>query len=327
LPRSLRIVISDTVVVRYGVRLRAGLEPADEVVAVDDREPLPPACASAEVVAHGYFEGALGTIDGILAAVPAVRWIHSFSAGIDRLDLKQLAGRGVLVTNSAGVYAPGMAEFALAGLVWMSRRLGQWHDPSAVHDGVSPVGHELHGKRVGIVGYGAVGRRVATVCRALGMEVWATRRTPILVPGEPIDRALDTNDLPVLLAACDAIVLCASLNMTTRHLLDADAFRAFRRGAFLVNVARGGLVDQDALVEALRSGQVGGAFLDVTTPEPMPTDHPLRAAPNVFIAPHVSGDTEEAWERMIDLFVANVRRYRDGHQEFMLNRVDPAHHA
>jgi phosphoglycerate dehydrogenase-like enzyme len=332
--RSLGIAISSFVVGRAGDRLRSGLEPGDELVAVESDAPLPPVATNAEVFVHGYLEGPLASAEGILATFPGVRWIHSLSAGIDALDVAGIGDREVIVTNSAGVYAPGMAEYVLAGMVWTSRGLGRWADPAATRgDGplaglgsYAPAGHELRGRRVGIIGYGAVGRQLAVLCRAVGMEVWATRRTPMVVETEPIDRALDGTQLPELLAACDVLVLCASLNTTTRHLLDRDAFGLVRRGAVLINVARGGLVDQDALLEALGDGRVGGAFLDVTTPEPLPPDHPLRSAPNVYITPHLSGDTEESWGRMIDAFLANLRRYRDGRTSFLANLVDPAHH-
>jgi phosphoglycerate dehydrogenase-like enzyme len=322
--RPIRIVVSSVVTRIAGERLRNGLEPSDEIVTVDGAT-RPATLELADVVLHEYFDNELETLGGILAAAPRVRWIHSLAAGIDGLDLNELVGRDVLFTNSAGIFAPGMAEYVVAGLVWAARGLGRWQQ-SARRDDSAPIGWELRGRRVGIVGYGGVGRMVAITCRALGMEVWVTRRTPIVPALEPIDRAVDAAEFSDMLASCDALVLCSSLNSSTRQLLDAEAFARVRHGAVLVNVARGGLVDQDALVDALRSGRVSGAVLDVTTPEPLPEDHPLRSIPNTYITPHVSGDTEEAWSRKIDLFLANLQLYRSGRARFLANLVDPAHH-
>ena len=232
------------------------------------------------------------------------------------------------MTNSSGVYAPAMAEYAIAGMVAIARDLrrliAQQEQRRWNHEAIS--GTELYGKRVGIVGYGATGRYLATICKALGMEVWATKRRPMLKAGEPLDRLLAPEGLHELLGASDYVVLTASLNSTTRHLIGEAEFQALKPGAGLVNVARGGLVDQAALLYALDDGRLGGAVLDVVEGQPLPPESPLWAHPSVIVTPHISGGSPEGWARSMDLFRWNLPLYLDGQVERLGNVVDLADH-
>ena len=280
-------------------------------------------------------------MNDLLPSLPNLGWIHANAAGIDDLvspERTALFKRGVWMTNISGGYAAGMVEYVVAAMVMLSRPFPLWQDAARAHRWLDRFdtagdsryfrpqlpwtsGGELQGKQVGIIGYGSVGRYLATVCKALGMRVWATRRTPSFSTGEPVDRLLTADELPLLLETSDFLVLAASLNATTRHLIDAAALRRMKKGAFLVNVARGEVVDQAALIAALEAGTLGGAILDVTTPEPLPSDSPLWRAPNLLITPHVSGDTPEGWQRGIDLFCGNLQLYLDGRPEKMGNIV------
>jgi phosphoglycerate dehydrogenase-like enzyme len=158
------------------------------------------------------------------------------------------------------------------------------------------------------------------------MNVWATRRKPMLTAGEPVDRLLPAGGLHELLGASDYVVVTASLNSTTRHLLGEAEFRAFKPGAVLVNVARGGVVDQDALLAALDEGRVGGAFLDVVDPQPLPPESPLWSHPRVTITPHISGGSPEGWARSMDLFCSNLPLYLDGDVARLGNLANLADH-
>ena len=260
-------------------------------------------------------------------AAPGVRWVHSVSAGVEHLPLSRMAERGVLLTNSAGAYAPAMTEYAIAAMIMLARNLPSWLEGQRERRWLDEDSFDaavLRGKRLGVVGYGAVGRELATAARALGMEVWATKRSPLFVSAEPLDRLLTATELRELLAECDFIVLCASLNTSTRHLIGAAELGTMKPTAVLVNVARGGLVDEDALVDALRDSRLRGAMLDVTTEEPLPPDSPLWTAPNLFITPHISGNAPESWDGQVDFFCRNLRLYLEGSPERMGNLVDYA---
>ncbi len=260
-----------------------------------------------------------------LLAGPGVRWVHSISAGVEHLPLAAMARRGILLTNSAGAYAAAMAEYALGAAMMLARGFPRWLDAQRERRWLDDDGPELRllrGKRLGIVGYGAVGREVAARGRALGMEVWATKRTPIFVTSEPLDRLLPAADLLELLAAADVVVLCASLNRSTRRLIGERELSAMKPSACLINVARGGLIDEDALVRTLREGRLAGAVLDVTQDEPLPSDGPLWTTPNLIVTPHVSGHAAESWEWAVGFLCRNLRLYLDGMPERMGNLVD-----
>jgi phosphoglycerate dehydrogenase-like enzyme len=154
------------------------------------------------------------------------------------------------------------------------------------------------------------------------MEVWATKRTPLFLSGEPIDRLLPPSELKELLAASDVVALCASLNRSSRELIGEAELAVMKPTATLVNVARGGLVDEDALLRALEEEGLRGAMLDVTREEPLPADSPLWTAPNLLLTPHISGNAPESWGWGVEFLCANLRLYLDGSPERMGNLVD-----
>ncbi|MGZ8651797.1 MAG: D-2-hydroxyacid dehydrogenase [Actinomycetota bacterium] len=294
---------------------RAGL------VAPDDPDAFDEALATLEVIVTGIDET---TLERAISA-PRARWVHSISAGVEHLPLDRMAERGILLTNAAGAYASAMAEYALAAMIMLARNLPSWLGGQRERQwlGSNSFGSSLlRGKRLGIVGYGAVGREIAAAARTLGMEVWATKRTPLFPSAEPLDRLLSTADLGELLSASDVVVLCASLNKTTRHLIGEAELATMKPSAVLVNVARGGLVDEDALVRALVEGRLRGAMLDVTREEPLPPESPLWTAPNLLITPHISGNAPESWGWGVEFLCRNLRLYLDGSPERMGNLVD-----
>jgi phosphoglycerate dehydrogenase-like enzyme len=294
---------------------RAALITDDNPVLVDGTP------SALEVVVTGIDEAMLER----LISGPGVRWVHSISAGVEHLPLGLMAEHGILLTNSAGAYATAMAEYALAAMIMLVRNLPAWLEGQREHRWLEAGSFEanvLRGKRLGIVGYGGVGRELAAPARALGMEVWATKRSPLFLSAEPLDRLVPPSDLHELLGASDIVVLCASLNRSTHHLIGRAELDAMKPTAVLVNVARGGLLDEEALVRALREGRLRAAMLDVTTEEPLPQDSPLWTAPNLFITPHVSGNTPESWRWQVEFFCSNLQLYLDGSSERMGNLVD-----
>jgi phosphoglycerate dehydrogenase-like enzyme len=254
-----------------------------------------------------------------------VRWVHSISAGVEHLPLDAMAEREILLTNSAGAYASAMAEYTVAGMIMLSRNLHSWLEGQRERRWLEADSFEaslLRGKRLGIVGYGAVGRELAVAARALGMEVWATKRSPLFLSGEPLDRLLPSDAIHELLAASDFVALSASLYSSTLHLIGERELAAMKPSAVLVNVARGGLIDEVALVHALKEGAIRGAMLDVTTEEPLPPESDLWTAPNLLITPHISGNAPESWGWEVEFFCANLRLYLDGSPDRMGNLVD-----
>ncbi len=258
---------------------------------------------------------------------PGLRWVHSVSAGVEHLPLARMAERGVLLTSSAGAYATAMTEYTIAAMIMLARNLPSWLDAQRDRRWLDADAHGasvLRGKQLGIVGYGAVGRELAAAGKALGMTVWATKRSPLFLSAEPLDRLLAPDRLEELLTTSDVVVLCASLNTSTRQLIGPQELAAMKPTAILVNVARGGLVDEDALVRALRAERLRGAMLDVTVEEPLPAESPLWTAPNLLITPHISGNAPESWDRQVEFFCRNLRIFLDGSPERMGNLVDYA---
>ena len=256
-----------------------------------------------------------------------LRWIHSPAAGVTQLLGSELVESDVIVTNATTVHAIPVAEQAIALLFALARRLpdcfryqaerrwGQlesWEQPGRL-----PT--EVNGMTLGLVGLGSIGREVAARAKALGMRVAAVKRDPAR-GADCADRVYSPQQLPLLLQESDYVVLAAPDTLETRHLIGEAALRHMKPTAFLINVARGSLVDTEALVRALEAGTIAGAALDVTDPEPLPPEHPLWKLPNVIIIPHLAGATDRYWQRQTELLQENLRRYLAG--EPLLNLVD-----
>lgn len=232
----------------------------------------------------------------VLAAAPRLRVISNYAVGVDNVDLEAARARGVPVGNTPDVLTETTADLAWALMLASARRLPD--GIAAVRDGEwvtwEPgwlLGRDVHGATLGIVGPGRIGRAVARRAEGFGMQVLTAGRG---------------DDLGELLARADYVSLHTPLTPETRHLIDADALGRMRPTAYLVNTARGGLVDQRALAAALHDGSIAGAALDVTDPEPLPPDHPLLASPNLVVLPHVGSATHATRERMAELAVENL---------------------
>ncbi|MFB6188758.1 MAG: D-2-hydroxyacid dehydrogenase [Halapricum sp.] len=227
-------------------------------------------------------------------------------AGTDHLPLETLADRGVTVTNAGGVHASNVAEHAIGSLLGLTRGLFRarenQRDSRWQHFQVG----ELAGGTVTIVGLGAIGTAIAERLRPFDITLRGVRHSP--ERGGPVDTVYGYDEFEDAIVGTDAIVLACPLTETTRGLLDADAFEIVHPETIVVNVARGGVIETDALVSELRSNHLGGAALDVTDPEPLPEDHPLWAFENVLITPHNAGYTPEYYERLADIVIENVER-------------------
>lgn len=246
---------------------------------------------------------------GACTRAPKLQWVHTFSAGTDGATFASLRERGVVLTNSAGASAPSIAQSVLLSLLALARDLPRLLRSQAAHRWDPFQWRDLHGARLGIVGLGSIGGEIARLAGAVGMHPIGLRRTPT---GDEPCEAWTVDRLPELLAWADAIAVAAPLNDATHQLFDATAFTAMRPGALFVNVGRGKIVDEDALIDALVSGHLGGAALDVFATEPLPSDSPLWSLPNVIVSPHASGITDRTHRRSLDVFVENFRRFAAG---------------
>jgi phosphoglycerate dehydrogenase-like enzyme len=266
-----------------------------------------------------------GVPASLLRAGPGLRWVHSGAAGVRASLTPVMRQRDIVFTNSAGIHGPPVAETVLAYLLHFARAIDHaivaqarraW-DKRALDAADSPV-RELSRSTVGVVGLGGIGREVAWRARALGARVVGIRRRA--GPVEGVDVLTGEDALDRLLGMSDSVVLALPETDRTRHIIGPDELARMKPGAVLVNVARGGLVDEAALLAAPTAGALRGAALDVFEVEPLPAEHPLRDAPNLLITPHSSAYTPHFWERELDLILDNIGRYLAG--EPMRNMVD-----
>ena len=249
----------------------------------------------------------------------SLRWVQSGSAGVEKPAFYDLLKRGVRLTNAAGVHAEPIAQYVVMQMLNRIKRTRAHLELQAAHRWESIGGGELTGLTLGIVGFGGIGRAVARLGKAFGMRVVASKRT--LVEDPALDRLYLPQELGALLAESDFVVLAAPLNEQTRGMIDEAALEQMKPKALLINVARGGLVDEEALIDALRRERIGGAVLDVTAVEPLPETSPLWDLPSCVITPHDSGFSPLSLQRTLGLFLDNLDRLRRGQP--LLNEVRP----
>ena len=255
-----------------------------------------------------------------------LKWLHSTAAGVGQLMYLELRRSGIEVTNASGVHTIPMAEHILGMLVAMARRFpdcfryqqqARWGQQELWDSLVRP--RELHEQTLLLIGFGAVGRAVAKIVRPLGMRVWAVTRS-----GEG-ERELAEKIVPAarlheVLPGADFVILAAPETPETRGMIGAPELACMKASAYFINVSRGALVDEPALIAALERRAIAGAALDVASQEPLPPDSPLWKLENAFITPHMSAVSDQLWTRQTDLLIANLERWFSGSE--LLNRVD-----
>lgn len=259
----------------------------------------------------------------ILAGAPRIRWIHTPSAGVDNILVPEVLERDILLTNSAGSNAIPIAEFTLMFMLGQAKRVRELAalTPENAWERAPQLRlSELAGRTALIIGLGHIGSAIARRAAAFEMRVIGSRRRA--QPAPHVERVVGEGGWRELLPEADYVVIAAPLTSATRGMFDAAALAQMRRDAYLINVARGEILDTPALIAALHAGQIAGAALDVTPQEPLPPDHPLWGAPNIWITPHISWSSPQIRDRALDIFLENLRRYRAG--EPLLNVVDKA---
>lgn len=256
-----------------------------------------------------------------VSAAPNLKWVHFVSTGIDQHPfLAALIERGVRLTTSAGSNGEPVGQTAICGLLMLARGVPRWIDAQRRHAWEpmrgAAVPRDIRGQTVAIVGLGTIGATVARFCQALGMHVIGVRRSPRR-PEDPVDEMCAIADFPSVLARCDWVVLACPHTKETHHLLNARTLALLPQGARVINVARGGVADEPALIAALKSGHLGGAHLDVFEKEPLPADSPLWDLPNVICTPHNASASSGNDARAAEIFFANLGMWARG--EAMLN--------
>jgi phosphoglycerate dehydrogenase-like enzyme len=249
-------------------------------------------------------------LSALLRAAPHLRWIHTGSAGFDWVMVPEVGERRITLTSTAGAMTGPMAEFAMGVILRHAKRFPALEDAQARAAWEPILADELDGATLGIVGAGAIGERLAALARPFGMRVHGIKRSPSAVPG--FDRGRRSGGAPELLEDADVVVLATPLTEETRGMIGRDELARLRPTAYLLNLARGALVDAPALIEALTPAAWPGAWMDAFETEPLPADDPLWRTPNLFVTPHCSYRSPRVRDRVVEEFAANLRRRLDG---------------
>jgi phosphoglycerate dehydrogenase-like enzyme len=254
-----------------------------------------------------------------IRAARKLRWIHSTAAAVHTLMFSELIDSEIILTNARDVHGPVVAEHVIALIFTLAKKIPQavrmqqkhawgqhniWEDP--------PQTREIAGATLGLIGLGTIGREVARHANGLGMKVIAARENPQKETPEGIQQVFPSTEREKLLIQSDFVVLCAPVTSHTRNLIDAAGLAQMKPDAYLINVGRGELIDEPALIDALRNHRIGGAALDVFEKEPLPADSPFWDLDNLLITPHTAGLSHKMWERHYALFTENLRRYLSG---------------
>lgn len=308
--------------------LAAQIEPhlsnEDRSVRLDLQGNLDSNASDAEVYFHEWSYNAY--FERVLAQLPNLRWLHTESAGIDHLLTPALLSRDLIVTNSARVHAIPIAEFVLAYMLDRAKclskfKLAQQQNHWLSYPEVEALGlQELMSATVLIIGAGGIGQAIATRAKAFGMRVWGSCLHPRSLSG--FDLVVGDREWRKLLPEVDYVILATPLTAQTKHLIDAKVLQSMQASTYLINIARGEIIDENALIHALQKGWIAGAALDAFAIEPLPSDSQLRSLPNLFITPHCSGISKQMQQRVVELFLENLALYRAGKP--LRNIVDKA---
>lgn len=253
-----------------------------------------------------------------IAVAKKLRWIHSTAAAVHQMMTPELLACGIVVTNARDVHGPVVAEHAMALVFGLAKRLPQaekhqqqkhWAQRDLWEAAAHP--REVAGATMTLIGLGGIGRPLAKLAKAVGMRVIAVREHPER-GAESADALYGFEHIEPALAEADFVVLAAPVTSRTHHLMNGARLRQLKPGAYLINVSRGVLIDEAALIAALHEGSFAGAALDVTSEEPLPPESPLWTMENVFITPHIAGLTDRMWERHYKQFTENLHRYLEG---------------
>ena len=288
------------------------------VVTVDSEGNIDGDATDAEVY-YSWFYLKPTTLHRVLDAAPALRWHHAPNAGVNHILTPKYLERNLTLTNGAGVHAIPIAEFVITYMLAYVKQIPQFYQLQAEHNWKRglPI-QELLDKTLLIIGAGGIGQEIALRAKAFGMRIFGSSRHAKPLPN--FDHVVGANEWKELLPEANFIVIATPLTPETKGLIDLETLRLFRPDSYLINIARGAIVDESAITKALQEGWIAGAALDTVFTEPLPPESPLWTLPNVFITPHCSGNSPRVKERSLSLFLDNLTRYRQG--QTLRNLVD-----
>ena len=293
--------------------------PAQTSIAVGERvEAFERVAEEADVIFNWSCGGEL--LREVFRMSPRVRWVHTRSAGLDGLLFPELVDSAVELTNGTGVFGESLGEFALAGILFFAKDLGRMMRNQAAEKWEPFDVAEIAGQTVGIVGYGDIGREVAARARAMGMRVVAVKRHAAAAEDAYAERIYTPAQTAEMIALADYIVVTAPLTAETRGMIGERELAAMKRSAVVINLGRGPVIDEAALVRALAERRIRGAVLDVFDTEPLPAGHPFYSMDNVLVSPHTADHTVDWLERAMQFFLDNFARFEKG--EPLKNLVD-----
>ena len=297
-----------------------GLRQTENIVVGDSPDAFRAAAPEAGVIFN--WSAGLPLFREVFLMCPKLRWVHSRSAGLERSLFPELVAKDIPLTNGSGVFSPSLGEFTLAAILYFAkdfRRMIRNQTACAW----APFDVEMVSeKTLGIVGYGDIGRAIASRCRAMGMKVLALKRhLPPNPKSDPlVEQYFSREQLTEMVALCDYVAVAAPLTPETRGMVGPAVFAAMKNSAVLINVGRGPVIDEKAMIAALSEGRIKGAALDVFDEEPLPKGHPFYKMENVLLSPHCADHTDEWLDDAMRFFVIQFERYRLG--EPLLNVVD-----
>lgn len=272
----------------------------------------------AQLVDAEVLIGGFGIKPASLRKAPKLKWVQTLGTGVEHILDPVFEDQGIILTNTRGCNVVNIAEHVIGMMLSFARGFSELHKRQSqskwlpLGPATAPKVFELNGSRVGIVGYGEIGRAIAKLARGLDMEVWATRRTNAPDPTGYATKLFQEDGLGEVLSAADHVVIATPSTPGTKGMIGAAQLAQMKPTAYIYNIARGDIIDQDAMIAALKDGKIAGAGLDTTTPEPLPPESPLWTMPNVIVTGHTSGSTPRYLARVIELAADNLSRYRTG---------------
>jgi phosphoglycerate dehydrogenase-like enzyme len=282
-----------------------------KVFTSDDVEVLKQHAAEADVILNGFHDGS--ALRAVLPLAPRLRWVHALSAGVEKVLSPELIESPAPLTNGRGVFGPALAEFAVAAMLFFAkdlRRLIRQQEASRWQQFDVAF---LRDQTLGVIGYGGIGREAARLAHALGMQVVALRRRTPSPENDPVlERSFTREQLHEMLGQCDYVLAATPHTPETQGMLGETEFQAMKRSAVFINVGRGAVVVESALINALNQAVIRGAALDVFETEPLPSDHPFYRMENVLLSPHCADHTTGWMELAVNQFIENFERFRSG---------------